>query len=45
MVVFIFPSTTSAITYQVYMRAVSPATGYLQVENCKGSITCLEIKG
>ena len=38
------PSTTSAITYQVYWR-VFGSTGYLNIANSKSSITCLEIKG
>jgi len=39
------PNTTSAITYQVYMKKAGGGTGYLNVNDCKGSITCLEIKG
>jgi len=39
------PSTTSATTYQVYFRNNGGGTSYLNVDNAKGSITCLEIKG
>jgi hypothetical protein len=39
------PATTSSTTYQVYMRVVNPDTLYLNADGCKGSITCLEIKG
>jgi len=38
------PSTTSAITYQVYMK-VNFSTGYLNMNGAIGSLTCLEIKG
>ena len=38
------PSTTSATTYQVYMRA-SANTVYLQSNTCRGVITALEIAG
>jgi hypothetical protein len=38
------PATTSATTYQVYMK-VSAGGLYLNYDNTKGSITCLEIKG
>ena len=37
------PATTSATTYQVYVK-IDAGTIYLNNE-CKGSITCLEIKG
>lgn len=40
------PSTTSAITYQVYYRSSdSGQTARLNYSNVKGSITCFEIKG
>ena len=40
------PSTTSAITYQVYFRRPSSyGSAYLNANNPKGSITCMEIKG
>jgi hypothetical protein len=39
------PSTTSATTYQVYFRSLSATTSNINVNNSKGSITCLEIKG
>jgi hypothetical protein len=40
------PSTTSATTYQVYLRAYSAiGTAELQNSTTKGSITCMEIKG
>ena len=40
------PATTSATTYQVYMRTSSAAGGgTLNGETTKGTITCLEIKG
>jgi len=38
------PATTSATTYQVYMK-VSAGGLYLNWDSTKGSITCLEIKG
>jgi hypothetical protein len=40
------PSTTSATTYQLYLRAYS-AIGTAEINNgtTKGSITCMEIKG
>ena len=37
------PNTTSATTYQVYFKTSN--TAYLNWDNTKGSITCLEIKG
>lgn len=37
------PSSTSAITYQVYFK--TDATAYLNVDGQKGSITVLEVKG
>lgn len=39
------PSTVSATTYQVYLRQVATATGQLNWNNSKGSITVMEIKG
>ena len=39
------PSTTSAITYQVYFRSYSAVSSRLNGVDTKGSITCLEIKG
>jgi hypothetical protein len=40
------PATTSAITYQVYMRIASSGnTAYVNADNTKGSITCMEVKG
>ena len=38
------PNTTSATTYQVYIRATANSV-YLNRFNVKGSITCFEIKG
>jgi hypothetical protein len=38
------PSTTSAITYQVYVRATANTT-YFNLNTCKASITVMEIKG
>jgi hypothetical protein len=39
------PNTTSATTYQVYMRSTSPVNTFLNKSDVKGSITCFEIKG
>jgi hypothetical protein len=39
------PATTSATTYQVYMRSVTTDPVYLQAGSSKASITCFEIKG
>ena len=40
------PATTSATTYQFYMRrSPSTATAYINKNGTTGSITCLEIKG
>jgi len=41
------PNTTSAITYQLYMRNTSGSGNltYLNFAASKGSITCMEIKG
>jgi hypothetical protein len=39
------PSTTSATTYQVYIKAVGGGATYIQEPTTKSSITCLEIKG
>jgi hypothetical protein len=38
------PATTSATTYQVYMRSAS-SFAYVNVDGGRGTITCLEIKG
>jgi hypothetical protein len=38
------PNTTSAITYQVYIRATANSV-YVNRYNVRGSITCFEIKG
>ena len=39
------PSTTSAITYQVYIRRSGGSSAQLNSNATLGSITCLEIKG
>jgi hypothetical protein len=41
------PSTTSATTYQVYMRVQSGAPNAVKLNagNYKGSITAFEVKG
>jgi len=39
------PATTSAITYQLYVRQSSGGTIKINLSNCKSSLTCLEIKG
>ena len=40
------PATTSATTYQVYMRVSNTSGGAtLNAETSRGTITCLEIKG
>ena len=44
------PSTTSAITYQVYMKCTGSGSGTAQIQsaggtNPTGSIVCMEIKG
>ena len=39
------PSTTSAITYQVYMKAESPSTARINQNSQKSVITAFEIKG
>ena len=40
------PSSTSALTYQVYFRDASGSgTSYLNYRGIKGTITCLEIAG
>jgi hypothetical protein len=39
------PSTTSATTYQVYIRTTGPGTLRLGIQNPKSSITAFEIKG
>jgi hypothetical protein len=38
------PSTTSSITYQVYMKSAS-GTKYMNLDGSTGSIICLEIAG
>ena len=39
------PSSTSALTYQVYLKADPSSTGYVNANSAKGSITVLEIAG
>jgi len=39
------PNTTSATTYQVYMRSPSGNTTTMNTNSCRGTITCFEIKG
>jgi hypothetical protein len=39
------PSTTSATTYQVYIRTSVSADMTLNKDGCQSSITCFEIKG
>ena len=39
------PSTTSATTYQVYLRQSTSGTAKLNFSNSKGSLTAMEIKG
>jgi hypothetical protein len=39
------PSTTSATTYQVYVKTTSPGNAYININSERSSITCLEIKG
>ena len=39
------PSTTSAITYQIYLKKSGSGGVYFNVDNTRSSITCLEIKG
>ena len=39
------PSTTSATTYQVYMRSPSGDTTTMNTNSCRGTITCFEIQG
>jgi hypothetical protein len=39
------PSTTSATTYQVYMRSPSGNTTTMNTNSCRGTITCFEIQG
>ena len=39
------PSTTSATTYQVYVRQATGGTVKLNSSNSKGSLTAMEIKG
>jgi hypothetical protein len=38
------PSTTSATTYQVYMKSPN-GTARMNENSCRGTITCFEIKG
>ena len=39
------PSSTSALTYQVYFKAQSGTSAYLGYNNCKMTITAFEIAG
>jgi hypothetical protein len=39
------PSSTSALTYQIYMKNSASSPTYINVNNSVGSITCLEIAG
>jgi hypothetical protein len=40
------PSTTSATTYQVYLRSGNATSiAYINLDNTRASITCMEIKG
>jgi hypothetical protein len=39
------PNTTSAITYQVYLKAVSGSTAYINNSSVRGTITAFEIAG
>jgi hypothetical protein len=39
------PATTSATTYQVYIRHGGTGTVYMNYNSCRGSITAFEIKG
>ena len=39
------PSTTSATTYQVYMKAQSPTVARINFNSCQSSITVMEVKG
>jgi hypothetical protein len=39
------PSSTSALTYQVYFKAQSGTSAYLGYNNCKMTITAFEIEG
>ena len=39
------PSTTSATTYQVFLKVDTGSTGYLNASGSTGAITVLEIKG
>lgn len=39
------PATTASTTYQVYILSSSGGTTHLNEDNCKGSITVMEIKG
>ena len=39
------PATTSAITYQVYLKGTGGATALINFQGVLGSITCMEIKG
>ena len=39
------PATTSAITYQVYLKGTGSYAALINVNNVLGSITCMEIKG
>jgi hypothetical protein len=39
------PNTTSATTYQMYLRKGGANSAYINGDNLKSSITCMEIKG
>jgi len=39
------PNTTSAITYQIYLKKSGAGSNYFNVNSTTSSITCLEIKG
>jgi hypothetical protein len=39
------PSTTSATTYQVYIKGKDGEQGFINPDGTKGTITCMEIKG
>jgi hypothetical protein len=39
------PSSTSALTYQMYFRTDASSTIYIQGNSSRGTITCLEIAG
>ena len=39
------PSSTSALTYQMYFKTDASSTIYIQPNSSRGTITCLEIAG